>query len=113
MNRWRRLIAFMVLCCLALYSGEGLIADAHDGDAQVSAVSMMTAGGGSSNSSTPDGPVHSQHACHCLHAHGAADVVPLGDFDNGLVVASAPVVRLTRMPASARLEPQLRPPING
>jgi len=103
----------MVLCCLALYSGEGLIADAHDGDAQVSAVSMMTAGGGSSNSSTPDGPVHSQHACHCLHAHGAADVVPLGDFDNGLVVASAPVVRLTRMPASARLEPQLRPPING
>jgi hypothetical protein len=104
----------MVMCCLALYSGEGLIADAHDGDAQLSGVSMVTAQGqGPTDSSAPDGPVHTQHACHCLHAHGAADVVPLGDFERGFIVASAPVVRLTRMPASTRLEPQLRPPING
>lgn len=104
----------MVMCCLALYSGEGLIADAHDGDAQVSGIAAITTqGSGPADSSTPDGPVHSQHVCHCLHAHGAATMVSSGDAESAFVTASAPVVRIARIPASTRLEPKLRPPING
>lgn len=76
-------------------------------------MSAMTTQGGDIATCTSDGPVHSRHACHCLHAHGAADVVPFGDIEPAHVPASAPVVRMTCIPASTRLEPQLRPPIHG
>lgn len=100
------------MCCLAVYSGEGLIADAHDGDARPAGVAVMSALGSTAPVPVND-PVHEQHACHCQHAHGAADILPLGDIEPGAVVPTAPIVRLTRIPASTRLEPQLRPPIVG
>ena len=129
----RRCTAILLMLCFASFSGEALVADVHDGDATAEELQRdddahggrhAATLGGDVNSAvaavtddeangdrTPGKPVHTQHACHCVHAHGAADAGSpsggMGDLSN----SSAPTTRAMRMPPSLEREPRLRPPI--
>lgn len=130
----RRCISFILLLCLTLYGGESLVADVHDGDATAeelrtegrshdvihfaaqSEAGAATNDGSRSGGSSPDAPlpgqpVHAQHACHCVHAHGF--VAPTPSPSGALEVSdlTAPASHPVRMPPSLEREPQLRPPI--
>lgn len=127
------------MLCFALFSGEALVADVHDGDA--SAAELLEEGGvhagtplsagvapGAPSSESPtvrvangDGapagerlpsqPVHSQHACHCVHTHGGADAGARPVNRPVSIHLGAPLADAMRMPPSVAREPQLRPPI--
>lgn len=121
------------MLCFASFSGEALVADVHDGDATAEELQRDNDAHGGGHAATlvgdtdsavgadvdgeangdrmPGKPVHTQHACHCVHAHGAADAESpsggLGDVSH----LSAPTSRALRMPPSLEREPRLRPPI--
>ena len=124
------------MLCLAAFSVEALVADVHDGDATAaelqrdgaSHAGAHAAGAGAAlrndaglvaahhdagdESTGTDGrPVHAQHVCHCVHAHGVVDTARDGSDAPEVPDASAPAVRPVRMPPSLEREPQLRPPI--
>lgn len=135
----RRCTAFLLMLCLAFYSGESLVADVHDGDAAPAELLVSDAAHGMSHASAsaaaasvPIGevallqnatghtdtgdqsnpqPAHAQHACHCSHAHGFVDATPRQDAALALSDLSAPAAHHVRMPPSLEREPQLRPPI--
>lgn len=119
------------------FNAEGLLADVHDGDAaheelvRVDGVnehaaahvahgdaSGPTAAGALTGSASdhpgeraPGQPGHSEHACHCVHAHGGwlrfAPVITTVLTDGH----RDPTVSLDQLPPSHGDEPQLRPPI--
>ncbi len=126
MTLWRRSIALLVFFSLALYSVEGLIADVHDGDAPASVIentihqheaelfaAQHDSVHGHQSSSTDSDPAHSQHACHCLHSHGAADVELIASNDDASGTDLVPIVRVSKVPPGTSLEPKFRPPIVG
>lgn len=123
------------MLCLAFFSVEAQVADVHDGDATAmelledgvshggghaaragivlekngSAAANDDTGGKSRNDDKQ--PVHSEHVCHCVHAHGAVYATRESTNTLSLLDASAPATRPARMPPSQQREPQLRPPI--
>lgn len=133
----RRFTALLLMLCLAFFSGEALVADVHDGDATAAELQQDGASHGGAHvahagtagrdeaaqaaavhaedggrSTRDDGrPVHTQHVCHCVHAHGAVDTAREASDVPALPDASAQVARPVRMPPSLEREPQLRPPI--
>ena len=132
----RRFTALLLMLCLALFSVEALVADVHDGDATAAELQRDGASHGGAHvahagttgrdeaaqaavhddaggqPTRDDGrPVHTQHVCHCVHAHGAVDTAREASDVPALPDASAPVARPMRMPPSLEREPQLRPPI--
>ena len=122
------------MLCLGFFSVEALVADVHDGDASAaelqrddashSGAHLADAGAddeagpatkpddAGDGSNGDDGkPVHTQHVCHCVHAHGAVDMARDAAAAPAVPDASAPAVPPVRMPPSLEREPQLRPPI--
>ena len=124
------------MLCLALFTAEAQVADVHDGDA--TAVELQRDGAshgdahvahagatgpdegrhaaarenaGGDPGSNEGRPVHTQHVCHCVHAHGAVDAARDASTAPYVPDASSPAVRVVRMPPSLEREPQLRPPI--
>jgi hypothetical protein len=82
--------------------------DASDTSAHVR---LSGASGGHESAPQPLQPTHSQHACHCIHAHGFVEAsLPRADASE-LLQPDAPTTHLVRMPPSVGREPQLRPPI--
>lgn len=135
----RRCTALALILCFALFSGEALVADVHDGDASAAelleeggahvgthlsagiapgvpsseptTVRVANADGSPSGERSPSQPVHSQHACHCVHAHGGVDAAPRPANCAVSTHLGAPLADAMRMPPSLAREPQLRPPI--
>ena len=132
----RRFTALLLMLCLGFFSVEALVADVHDGDATAAELQQDGASHGGAHvahagiagqdeaaqaavhaedggrSTRDDGrPVHTQHVCHCVHAHGVVDTAHDTSDAPDLPDASAPAVRPVRMPPSLEREPQLRPPI--
>lgn len=135
----RRCTALVLIWCFALFSGEALLADVHDGDATATelqvvsgahvgthvsaaiALRMQTTGQttaqGSGDDSPPPSerapqqPVHTQHACHCVHAHSGMDSSARAVSAPPSPRTNTPVPRAVLMPPSRGPEPQLRPPI--
>lgn len=132
----RRFTALLLVLCLALFPVEAQVADVHDGDATAAELRRDEASHGGAHvghagatrraeagqaaahddagdeSTGDDGqPLHTQHACHCVHAHGAVDAARDASNAADLPRASAPTARSVRMPPSLEREPQLRPPI--
>ena len=131
----RRFTALLLMLCLGFFSVEALVADVHDGDASAAELQRDGASHGGAHvadagtaddeagpaakpddagdgSNGDDGkPVHTQHVCHCVHAHGAVDMARDAAAAPEVPDASAPAVRPVRMPPSLEREPQLRPPI--
>lgn len=124
------------MLCLAFFSVEAQVSDVHDGDAtgvelrrdgssrggaqiaHVDAAGRQEAGQAATHhdaagQSTGDNgqPVHTQHVCHCVHAHGVVDAGCGVSGVAGLPDASAPAGPPLRMPPSLGREPQFRPPI--
>ena len=128
------------MLCLAVYLGESLVADVHDGDAALAELSVADAARGMAHAAasavpasaeigtaamlqnadgdvgdtsdrSPAQPVHAQHICHCAHAHGFVDATPRQDASLALPDPTAPAAQPVCMPLSLESEPQLRPPI--
>lgn len=121
---FRRPIALLLILCLAIHSGESLVADVHDGDATAAELvwegesSGVSAGATAAMRETRDGdgtsrgqPVHAQHACHCPHAHGFLNLVARPDAAPEVTDLSTPGADYARTPRELAREPQLRPPI--
>ena len=119
-----RVVAFILLLSFGLFSLEALIADVHDGDASAAEVASATAATmgdsgppvteiGAANDSERQGakgPVHEQHACHCVHAHGfSVNRVPsLPPLPGSRVLA---ISHVSRAPDQVDVLRHLRPPI--
>lgn len=109
----RRLFCVLLMLCFGSFSAEVAIADVHDGDAPGLAAAGDAAGGQvpPAPDAGDEGRNHDVvHVCHCVHAHGSLDPV-----DSALPVAlpesSITMVFAVLGPASADLDPHLRPPI--
>ena len=111
----RRTTALALMTCFGLFTAEALIADVHDGDVGANhPVSIETTTSHAEGGGLPQDPTeaaHSVHVCHCIHAHGGLATVG-GASSPPLDVASTPLGRADRLPASIRREPQIRPPIS-
>lgn len=131
---YRRATAVMLALAFFGFSAETLIADVHDGDAPASEVAKFGAEhahggpdhapslapidadadhGAPTPPATPDAPErdgHTYHSCHCAHAHGGAPPTH-APVAADLYEPSALIAESDRAPASAALEPGLRPPI--
>ena len=115
----RRFTAGLLALAFMASSAETLIADVHDGDATAQEVETIASSGNASSGVLLRGDApsedsekssgHSMHVCHCIHAHGGLP----GHLD---VRSESSEARLQvrgvsdRMPASASLEPAIRPP---
>lgn len=109
--RIRRLIAFALVLGFGFFNAESLIADVCDGDSGLAAVSIIDGADRSNGSGSPaEGPEHTMHVCHCIHAHGGMPapmdrVPPVPE-----AASSAAILGAVTQPNPA-LELQLRPPI--
>jgi len=128
-----RAIAALVLCSLAAFQLEALIADVCDGDATPA---QLAAFAGPASDLAPDAaataaataaavaaarasdpvppaplPAHGAHVCHCIHAHGG--VLPRLETVVVPTVAIAIGIPSGRhlAPRSITTEPRLRPPL--
>lgn len=129
---FRRYTAFLLMLCLAVFSGEALLADVHLGDATSEELPLAGSAHDLSRTLTterdadgttslppqeqspsddsPGQPTHAQHACHCVHAHGGPD----GACELMGMEPTHPTAALAHadgVPPSVEREPQLRPPI--
>jgi hypothetical protein len=127
-----RAVAVLVLCSLAAFQLESLIADICDGDATPA---QLAAFEGSASDLPPNAveiaaarsslaavnrapterpapaplPTHSAHACHCVHAHGGVlPRVESVEVTTVAVHAARPSMRDLAPPSVTR-EPRLRP----
>lgn len=135
----RRCTALVLIWCFALFSGEALLADVHDGDAsapelqivggahvgthmsagialrmQKTGLTTLQSSGDDSpppSQRAPQQPVHTQHACHCVHAHSGVDSSARAASVPQSPRTSALAPNGVLMPPSRSPEPQLRPPI--
>ena len=122
----RRLVALVLMLCFGLFTAEALLADVHDGDAthaelvRVDGDRHAERHAGEVTSAPDPEPVpgerapgetgHSQHACHCVHAHGVwSPALTVLASATVLVTADEPVLDAEGPPSPA-LEPRLRPP---
>lgn len=133
----RRFVAFVLMLSFGFFNAEGLLADVHDGDAEHEELLRVdgandhaaahiahgdTAGSAATGAlvnapsdhpgeRAPGQSGHSDHACHCVHAHGGwlqvAEPIASGLNDG----PRAPIVLRDQAPPSHGDEPQLRPPI--
>ena len=135
----RRLTACLLALCFGLFTAEALLADVHDGDATHEelvrtdgarnhaavhaahgdapetariAVHADASGDGGHPGERPAGQSeHTQHSCHCTHAHG------VGTQRGGLLTSAltdmhpALIAFRDQAPPRHDVEPQLRPPI--
>lgn len=121
-----RAVAALVLCSLAAFQLEALIADVCDGDATPAqlaafkgaasdlprdAIALATTHAPASPEAPASVPTHGAHACHCVHAHGG--VLPRLET---VAVATVPTIRTVPhardlAPPSVTREPRLRPPL--
>lgn len=107
----RRLICFLLMLCFGSFSAEVAIADVHDGDAPSASAENPT----SDQAPAPeDGPPRNGHdvvhVCHCVHAHSSLDPVT-AELPVAYPDARGNVDLDVLRPASADLDPHLRPPI--
>lgn len=107
-----RAVATLVLCSLAAFQLEALIADVCDGDA--TAVELAAFGRPAPEAPDEPGavpPASHAHVCHCVHAHGG--VLPRVETVGVVTVASASAMPVVRhlAPPSVTPEPLLRPPL--
>jgi hypothetical protein len=132
----RRLIAILLAACFGLFSAEALVADVHDGDAARAELARLKGSaervteraseraadhpathvtvratavdGQHHHDPAPSG--HTQHACHCVHAH--SDWVHTeGPLRVVIAAHAAPPALAPQAHPSRFLEPALRPPI--
>lgn len=114
----RRCISLLVLLCFGFFSAETFVADVHDGDATAAEIAKATAGANIASMPAPaetDGPTkgdsqHSTHVCHCVHAHGGLNAVPMTLSELSPSHDKAPALDMTP-PAKVDLDVHLRPPI--
>ena len=107
----RHLLAFLLMLGFGFFNVESLIADACDGDANQTVVTVIddrAQDRGSGGSQPPSG--HAVHVCHCMHAHGVItaqvdDVPATPEIQTSVAEFSAATI------ADPALELELRPPI--
>lgn len=89
---------------------ESAIADSCDGDAR-GTVTVTAESGSRGGSTAPGVPLLTAHVCHCVHAHGSVPAASetVAVTHAGSTGAEFPTSE--RVPASADLEPRLRPPL--
>jgi hypothetical protein len=120
----RRLVALVLMLCFGLFTAEALLADVHDGDAtheelvrvdgdQHATEHAITGAGADElpGERAPDEQGHSEHACHCVHAHGAWSPVQALLFTATVAVESRQPALHVDGPTNPAPEPRLRPPI--
>lgn len=128
-------MAIVLMLCLTFFSGEAFVADVHDRDATAAELQRDDAAhvgahaatlgddAGSAVAVASDGepigdrvpvtPVHIEHTCHCVHAHGAVDAASARGGMGDIPHPGAPARHAVRIPASLAHEPRLRPPITA
>lgn len=110
------------MLCFGLFTAEALLADVHDGDATHEELVRVDGdrhaeqhavadAGHAPGERAPGEQGHSEHACHCVHAHGAWSPVETVQVAATIVVATEQPALYAEGPPSPALEPHLRPPI--
>ena len=120
----RRLVALVLMLCFGLFTAEALMADVHDGDATHEELvrvdgdrhveqhaAAATDGDHTPREPASGEPAHSEHACHCVHTHGAWLPMHAALTTATVIVASRQPAQRADRPASPALESHLRPPI--
>ena len=111
------------MLCFGLFTAEALVADVHDGDAthaelvridgEQHADRHAVAAADVDHLPGERGPGedgHAQHACHCVHAHGAwYSALSVDPAATVTVATTPPALNVYGVPNPA-LEPRLRPP---
>lgn len=109
--------------CFGLFTVEALLADVHDGDATHEELvrvdgdrhaelhpALATDAGRPPGERESGEPGHSEHACHCVHAHGIWSPAPVAQVATTVAATEPPGLLALELPSPA-LEPHLRPPI--
>lgn len=118
----RRLVALVLMLCFGLFTAEALLADVHDGDAtheelvrvdgdRHAELHAAADADHAPGERAPDEQGHSEHACHCVHAHGAWSPVQAVLFTATVAVESRQPALNVDGPTNPAPEPRLRPPI--
>lgn len=131
----RQCTAIVLMLCFTFFSGEAVVAEVHDGDATAAELQrdgethggvraatfgddarsavIAASDGAPIGDRVPVKPLHTEHNCHCVHAHGAEDAASARGGMGDVPHPGAPAAHAVRIPPSLDHEPRLRPPIAG